>query len=116
MRRGTQAERRQLGETFASLCRIESPSGRERECADWVVAELDGMGVGVEEDGAGAARAPRPAICWRGCPGAVPSSILLCAHLDTVPLTAPVEPVVVNGGWENSATGSSGPTTRPPSR
>ena len=26
----------------------------------------------------------------------------LCAHLDTVPLAAPVEPVVVNAGWENA--------------
>ncbi len=32
-------------------------------------------------------------------------SILLCAHLDTVPLTAPIEPVVVDGGWENSGDG-----------
>jgi tripeptide aminopeptidase len=35
-------------------------------------------------------------------PGRSGQTILLCAHLDTVPLTAPVEPVVVNGGWENA--------------
>ena len=105
MRRGTQAERRQLGETFASLCRIESPSGRERECADWVAAELDGMGVGVEEDGAGPAAGSDVGNLLARLPGRGAESILLCAHLDTVPLTAPVEPVVVNGGWENSGDG-----------
>jgi tripeptide aminopeptidase len=105
VRRGTQAERRQLGETFASLCRIESPSGRERECADWVAAELDGMGVGVEEDGAGPAAGSEVGNLLARLPGCGAESILLCAHLDTVPLTAPVEPVVVNGGWENSGDG-----------
>ena len=34
-----------------------------------------------------------------------PSSVLLCAHLDTVPLTAPLEPVLVDGGWENANDG-----------
>ena len=38
-------------------------------------------------------------------PGAGPDSILLCAHMDTVPLTAPVEPVLVDGGWENAGDG-----------
>jgi tripeptide aminopeptidase len=31
--------------------------------------------------------------------------ILLCAHLDTVPLTAPVEPVLIDGRWENANEG-----------
>ena len=31
--------------------------------------------------------------------------VLLCAHLDTVPLTAPVEPVLVDGGFENANEG-----------
>ncbi len=32
-------------------------------------------------------------------------SLLLCAHLDTVPLLAPVEPVLVDGYWENANEG-----------
>ena len=40
VRRATDAERERLHETFATLCRIDSPSGRERACADWVTAEL----------------------------------------------------------------------------
>jgi tripeptide aminopeptidase len=105
VRRATQAERQRLGETFAALCRIESPSGHERACADWVAAELDGMGIGVEEDGAGAIVGSDAGNLFARLPGTGPESILLCAHLDTVPLTAPVEPVVSGDGWENANDG-----------
>lgn len=102
MRRTSEAERERLGETFVALCRIESPSRRERACADWVIAELDGMGVGVEEDGAGAEVGADAGNLLARIGGNGPHSILLCAHLDTVPLDAPVEPVLVDGGWENA--------------
>ena len=32
-------------------------------------------------------------------------TVLLCAHLDTVPPAAPVEPVLVDDGWENANDG-----------
>jgi tripeptide aminopeptidase len=102
VRRTTQAERDQLGETFAALCRIESPSGRERECANWVIAELDGIGIGVEEDDAGHEVGSDAGNLLARIPGRGGDSILICAHLDTVPLAAPVEPVLVDGGWENA--------------
>jgi tripeptide aminopeptidase len=38
-------------------------------------------------------------------PGWGDDSILICAHLDTVPLAAPVEPVLTAGGWENAHDG-----------
>jgi tripeptide aminopeptidase len=108
VRRASEEERERLNETFATLCRIESPSGRERACADWITQELEGMGLEVEEDdvapsvGSSAgnllARVP-------GSGGAGSRSILLCAHMDTVPLTAPVEPVLVDGGWTNAGEG-----------
>ena len=109
-------ERRYLSGTFAELCRIESPSGSERRCAERVVAELRAIGVGVEEDDAGAqagsdcgnllariraARGPAAAQA----PGGERPCVLLCAHLDTVPLQAPIEPVLVDGYWENSGEG-----------
>jgi tripeptide aminopeptidase len=47
-------ERRYLNGTFAELCRIESPSGRERRCAERVIAELRALGVSAHEDEAGA--------------------------------------------------------------
>ncbi len=102
MRRASEAEREQLGQTFASLCRIESPSGRERRCADWVAAELDGMGIGVEEDSAGGQVGADAGNLLARIPGRGRDSILICTHLDTVPLAAPVEPVLVDGGWENA--------------
>jgi tripeptide aminopeptidase len=102
VRRASDAEREQLGETFEALCRIESPSGRERHCADWVIGELDGMGIGVEEDDAGAEVGADAGNLFARIPGSGPDSILICTHLDTVPLEAPVEPVLVDGGWENA--------------
>ena len=103
-------ERRELADTFAELCRIESPSGHERACADRVAAELRGLGLEVFEDDAGRelggdagnllARVP-----VRGGDGDGRAPLLLCAHLDTVPLLAPVEPVIVDGGWENANDG-----------
>jgi tripeptide aminopeptidase len=102
--RATPAERERLNALFAELCAIASPSRRERACADRVIAELRDLGLEVEEDDAGAAiggdtgnllaRIPGP-------PGA--PSILLCAHLDTVGHgDVPVEPVLVDDGWENA--------------
>jgi tripeptide aminopeptidase len=105
MRRATEAERERLHETFADLCRIESPSGQERECADWVTRELESMGLEVEEDDAGASAGSNAGNLLARIPGAGADSILLCAHLDTVPLTAAVEPVCVEGGWENANDG-----------
>ncbi|MEA2390731.1 MAG: tripeptide aminopeptidase [Solirubrobacteraceae bacterium] len=106
MRRAEPAERRRLGELFAELCAIESPSRHERRCADRVVAELRALGLDVDEDRVGdqlggdagnvLSRVPGP-------PGA--PTMLLCAHLDTVPPAAPIEPVLVDDGWENAHDG-----------
>ncbi len=117
-------ERRYLNGTFAELCRIESPSGRERGCAERVIAELRALGVAVREDDAGPrvgsdcgnllAFIPADARAGASQPQAPEApdasgtrrpSVLLCAHLDTVPLQAPVEPVLIDGGWENANDG-----------
>ena len=100
--RASESERARLLEDFVRLCGIESPSRSERGVADAEIAELRSLGLEVDEDssardtGADAgnllARIPGP-------PGA--RKILLCAHLDTVPLDAPVEPVVEEGVSEN---------------
>lgn len=102
MRRTSAAERERLAETFESLCRIESPSYRERTCADWILAELDGMGVGVEEDEAGQQVGSDAGNLHALIPGSGSESILICAHMDTVPLAAPVDPLIRDGGWENA--------------
>jgi tripeptide aminopeptidase len=105
VRRASDSDRERLHETFAALCRIESPSGRERACADWVTRELREMGLEVEEDGAGARAGSDAGNLLTRIPGAGAESILICAHLDTVPPLAPIEPVVVDGGWENAHEG-----------
>jgi tripeptide aminopeptidase len=105
VRRATEAERQRLHETFETLCRIPSPSRHERACADWATAELRSIGLEVEEDEAGRAVGSDAGNLLARLPGAGADSILLCAHLDTVPLAAPVEPVVVDGGWENAQDG-----------
>jgi len=102
VRRASQDERRQLGDTFAALCQVESPSGAERPCTDWVKSELRAMGLDVAEDQSGSEAGSDAGNLLARLPGRSGQTILLCAHLDTVPLTGPVEPVVVNGGWENS--------------
>jgi tripeptide aminopeptidase len=113
-------ERRYLNGTFAELCRIESPSGHERACAERVIAELRALDVIVDEDDAG----PRAGSDCGNLLAFIPAGgrgasdlagsdargprrpgVLLCAHLDTVPLQAPVEPVLLDGGWENANPG-----------
>jgi tripeptide aminopeptidase len=105
VRRASDAQRDRLHDTFAGLCTIESPSGRERACADRVTAELQGMGLEVQEDAPAATIGSDAGNLLARIPGRGPDSILLCAHLDTVPLTAPVEPVLSGGGWENANEG-----------
>jgi tripeptide aminopeptidase len=98
------AERSYLNGTFAQLCRIESPSGRERACAERIQAELRALGVETFEDGAGAQADSECGNLLVRIPGRSLErrrGVLLCAHMDTVPLQAPVEPVLVDGGWEN---------------
>jgi tripeptide aminopeptidase len=103
--RATEAERARLHETFAALCRIASPSGRERPCADWVMAELETMGLSVTEDDSARAAGSDAGNLMVRIPGQAPGSILICAHLDTVPPVAPVDPVLTGGYWENANQG-----------
>jgi tripeptide aminopeptidase len=101
-------ERRFLNGTFAELCRIESPSGSERACGERVIAELRALGVEVEEDGAAERAGSDCGNLLARIPGTRSQGaacVLLCAHLDTVPLLAPVEPVLVDGVWENANEG-----------
>jgi tripeptide aminopeptidase len=108
-------ERRYLSSIFVELCRIASPSGSERGCAERVSTELRALGAEVQEDDAGArigsdcgnllVRLPVAGQAPEASLQQDRRSILLCAHLDTVPLAAPVEPLLVDGGWENANEG-----------
>jgi tripeptide aminopeptidase len=111
VRPASEVERRRLNDLFAELCAIPSPFGHERACADRVAAELRGLGLEVEEDGAGAevgagAGNLLARMAGRNQPaapdGARERSLLLCAHLDTVPHgNVAIEPVCEDGGWTN---------------
>ncbi len=97
-------EQRYLHSIFAELCAIDSPSLHERACGERVKAELAALGLEVSEDAAGEAIGSDCGNLLARLPGGSGSgrSVLLCAHLDTVPAVAPIEPVLEDGWWENA--------------
>jgi tripeptide aminopeptidase len=98
-------QRERLHDSFEQLCRIASPTGEERGVADWLTRELTGLGLEVEEDDSGAAGGSNAGNLLARIPGGSERSLMFCAHMDTVPLTAPVEPVRREDGWENANEG-----------
>jgi len=90
---------------FTDLAAIPSPPGEERQVAERVSEYLRELGLVVEEDDAGGrigstannlvARLEPTSVN-----GGVP--IFLCAHLDTVPPSGPLEPVVEDGFVRNA--------------
>ncbi len=100
-----EAGRERLHRTFEALCRIPSPTGEERGVADWVTRELVALGIAVDEDDAGAAVGSNAGNLLARIDGRSGPVLMFCAHMDTVPLTAAVEPVRRDGGWENANAG-----------
>ena len=49
--------------------------------------------------------ATTPATCFSRVRGRGDRTLLLCAHLDTVPAAAPVDPVLDDGAWVNANDG-----------
>jgi tripeptide aminopeptidase len=93
-------------ELFLELAAIPSPPGEERAVADHVLAELRALGLRPEEDDAGErieATAGNVIARLPGANGDGGTPILLCAHLDTVPPAAAIEPVVDDGVVRNGA-------------
>jgi len=83
---------------LVELCAIPSPSLAEHEVAARVRAELEGWGLAVHEDEAGAALGGTTGNLIAELPGGRPERVVLNAHLDTVP-PVPGEPLapVVDG-------------------
>jgi tripeptide aminopeptidase len=91
-------ERERLLADFIRFCEIESPSGRERGVADALTEELRRLGVEVEEDDSAGATGSDSGNLLGRIPGPEGApTVLLCAHMDTVPLDGPVEVVSENG-------------------
>jgi tripeptide aminopeptidase len=88
---------------FLELAAVPSPSGEEREVADRVLAYLRGCGLDPDEDDAGPKiRSTMGNLYARAAPTAPGEPIFLCAHLDTVPPTDAIEPVVEDGVVRNA--------------
>jgi tripeptide aminopeptidase len=81
-----------------------SPPGDERAVADAVTRYLRDLGLTVEEDDAGERiGASAGNLLCRIPPRGDGLPLFLCAHLDTVPPTGPIEPVVEDGRVRNAA-------------
>jgi tripeptide aminopeptidase len=97
------AELPRAAQLMVRLCEIPSPSRQEQELATLVRGELATLGANVTEDGAGDVI---PAGCGN-IVGRFPATveggvrIALCAHLDTVPNTGPIEVKLVDGCLTN---------------
>jgi len=94
VRPASPSERARLGETFAALCRIRSPFGEERAIADDVARRLAALGLHVEEDDSAPVSGAGAGNLLARIPGRAERSVVLCAHLDTVPHPGQVEPVL----------------------
>ncbi len=101
--RASAAERARLLADFVRLCEIESPSKREREIADEVSRDLRSCGLDVDEDDSAPATGSDTGnlLSHISGPAGAPT-VLFCAHLDTVPLAAPVEVVNDEGLLRNA--------------
>jgi tripeptide aminopeptidase len=89
---------------FTELASVPSPPGEERAVADLVLRYLRDCGLDTDEDDAGPGIGSTMGnVLCRLEPTAAGEPLLLCAHLDTVPPTAAIEPVVEDGVVRNAA-------------
>ena len=93
---------------FLDLAALPSPPGEERAVADRVLEYLSAIGLEADEDDAGARIGSTIGNLFARIPpnGASGTPIFLCAHLDTVPLEGPVEPVVGDDAFVRNAGGT----------
>jgi tripeptide aminopeptidase len=89
---------------FLELCAIPSPSGQERQVADRVRNVLEGLGLAVDEDDAADRLVGTAGNVYSRLPATANGlPIFLCAHTDTVPPEAAIEPVIEVGVVRNAA-------------
>jgi len=89
---------------FCELAAVPSPPGEERAVADLVAGYLRDCGLPVDEDETGTKTGSTMGNLYaRIEPTADGEPLLLCAHLDTVPPTAAIEPTVAEGVVRNAA-------------
>jgi len=89
---------------FTELAAVPSPPGDERAVADLVVAYMRDLGLDVSEDDAGSRIGSNTGNLFariEATDGGTP--LFFCAHLDTVPPQAGIDPVVEDGVIRNAA-------------
>jgi len=89
---------------FTELAALPSPPGDERAVADRVAAYMRDLGLDVSEDDAGSRIGSNAGNLYariEATDGGTP--LFLCAHLDTVPPAAGIDPVLEDGVIRNAA-------------
>ena len=98
MQQGTEAL-----DLFLELAATSSPPGKERAMADAVLRYLRGLGLDPDEDGCGPDIGSTSGNVYvRLEPTTEGIPLFFCAHLDTVPPSGPLEPVVEDGVVRNA--------------
>jgi tripeptide aminopeptidase len=94
---------------FLDLCALPSPSGEERAVADRVTAYLTELGLAWDEDDSAARLDGDTGNVYCRIPptnGASGTPVFLCAHTDTVPPEAAIDPVVGEDGIVRNTAGT----------
>jgi tripeptide aminopeptidase len=94
---------------FLDLCALPSPSGGERAVADRVTAYLTELGLAWDEDDSAARLDGDTGNVYCRIPptnGASGTPVFLCAHTDTVPPEAAIDPVVGEDGIVRNTAGT----------
>jgi tripeptide aminopeptidase len=94
---------------FLDLCALPSPSGGERAVADRVTAYLTELGLAWDEDDSAARLDGDTGNVYCLIPptnGASGTPVFLCAHTDTVPPEAAIDPVVGEDGIVRNTAGT----------
>ncbi len=106
MRRVQESLRSPYLDFFLELCALPSPSGSERAVADRVGSYLSDLGLEWDEDDTAVGlRGDTGNIYCRIPPtdGGLGTPIFLCAHTDTVPPEAAIDPILDDGIVRNAA-------------
>jgi tripeptide aminopeptidase len=90
-------------ELFLELAAIPSPPGEERAVADAVLRYLRGLGLQPDEDGAGPSIGSTMGNVYARLEGTTAGTpLFFCAHLDTVPPSGELRPVLEDGVIRNA--------------
>jgi tripeptide aminopeptidase len=88
---------------FVELAALPTPPGEERAAADVVLRYLSDLGLTPDEDDCGPSIGSTMGNVYaRVEPTAPGTPLFFCAHLDTVPPSGPLEPVVEDGVVRNA--------------